>query len=305
MSIQTLADLAHCAETGNNKFEDVATGGTFDFGGRSQVFCFSVAAGTKKLPDSGPGTVATLKAAGSVTLTNSAGVTVATLTSSQTVTVTAVSRTSANVTTWAAYSGNSSGITVTDTNGYTTQTTAEGWLNELASNQRLVNVDLASAILAAGTPMAAWADNASPNPGITLANSKAVGLRWNNNATQNAPVWFNVPLPFQGFDTSAMNVTVNIVASKTGATVGDATTFTCTAFPLAVGALHDNGTDVVVAATSAMTGNATAKMVQEVTTSLTDLSGGTIPKVISLSVTPTSGTLGTDDVIIHRIYLTF
>lgn len=309
MSVQTLADLAAVAETGNNLFQDVASGGTFNFGGRSHVYCPSVAAGTKKLPDSGPGTVATLRAAGSVTIANSAGVTVATLSSSQTVTVTAVSRT-AGVTTWAAYSGNASGITVSDANGYTAQTTVEGWLNESASNHRFIEIPILNGILAAGTPLAAFANNASPNPGVTLANSKALGVRWNDNATQNAPVWFSVPMPYQGFDASSLIPVLHVLASKTGATAGDATTFTVTAFTQTVGSLHDAGSNIAdngftSGVTTAMTGNATAKTVQEVTVAFSDLVGGTLPKHISMSITPTSGTLGTDDVIIHRLWITY
>lgn len=294
------------ADTGNNLIQDVSSGGTFDFAGRSDVYCASVAAGTKKLPDMGPGTKGTFKAAGSVTLTNSAGTTVATPTSGQTVTVMVTSRTSAGVSTWAAFSGSATGVSVTDSNAYTAQTTVEGWLNDLAVGQRVIEVQLGAGILAAGTPMAAFADNAgAPAPGITLANSKAVGIRWNNQGTQNAPVWFNVPMPYQGFDTSGLLPRVRILASKVGATSGDATTFTVTAFSQKVGSLHDADSDLISGVSTAMTGNATSKTVQEVYADFNELGGGTLPKSISLSITPTSGTLGTDDVIVHRIWMTF
>jgi hypothetical protein len=210
-------------------------------------------------------------------------------------------------TTWAAHGPSAAGTSITDTNQYTDQTTVEGWLNELASNSRTINIPVLNAILGAGTPLAAWADNASPNPGVTLANSTAVGVRWNNNATQNAPVWYSVPMPYTGFSLGAgFSPTVHVLASKIGATVGDATTFTIAAHAQTVGATHDASGDVMATGvTGAMTGNAATKTVQEVSTVFGDLSGGTLPKAVSLSITPTSGTLGTDDVIIHRIWLTY
>lgn len=100
MPQSVLHELHRIADTNNNLIQDVSSGGTFDFGGRSHVHCISVAAGTKKLPDSGIGAEATFTAAGAVTLTNSAGTTVQTLASGDTVTVKVTSRTSAGVSTW-------------------------------------------------------------------------------------------------------------------------------------------------------------------------------------------------------------
>lgn len=297
-----LADIGHLWSQNNHKLPVISTGGTFIQ--NSIAFGLAVqGAGTYKLPDNGLPMY--VQATGSVTIQNASAVTVATLTSGQIVLFIPLTST-----TWVAHGPGAGGVSVTDSNNYTTQTTAEAWLNEVAAATRVIEVDISRGILAAGTPLAAFADNASPNPGITLANSKAVGIRWNNNATQNAPVWFSVPLPYTNFDTSVMQPTLRVLASKVGATVGDATTFTCTAFRQTVGALHDvdggaadNG--VTGGITTAMTGNATSKTVQEVSVQFADFTGGTMPKALSLSITPTSGTLGTDDVIIHRIWMTF
>jgi len=197
-------------------------------------------------------------------------------------------------------------ILITDAGGFTTATTVEGALAELhqhtKSVQSQVNCPLGGAILAAGTPMAAWADNAASNPGITLANSEAVGLRWNNNGTQTA-VWLPpIALPQDLDDTAA--VVVHIAASKTGATVGDATTFTIAAFFQEIGALHDADSDCG-GASSAMTGDATAKTVQEVTLTLAAGDVPAAPCVLSMSIKPTDGTLGTDDVIVHSVWLEY
>lgn len=157
------------------------------------------------------------------------------------------------------------------------------------------------AILAAGTPMAAFADNVASNPGITLADSKAMGIRWNNAASQTA-VWMRFTLP-DDIDIN-QDAVLEVYASKTGATVGDATTFTITAFNNALGALHDADTDFG-GATSAMTGNATAKTVQKVTRTLALADLGVAGEPVSFSIKPTDGTLGTDDVIVEGIKLKY
>ena len=291
---------------GNNIIPDVATAGTYDFKGQTDVY-ISSAVGTKKLPDSPIGTTATITATGALTLTSVGGSTVVVLASGQTADCVATSTTA-----WKAHvygTESAANVTILDAGGYTTASNVETQLQELALNDRVINVNLQGAILAAGTPMAAWADNASPNPGITLANSKATGIRWNNNATQNAPVWFNVPMPYRGFDATAYSFTATVVASKVGATVGDATTFTLAGHFQEVAALHDAGANIFDGnggVTTAMTGNATSKTVQLVTVASDPQAGSpTNFKQLSLSITPTSGTLGTDDVIVHRIFLTY
>jgi len=160
-----------------------------------------------------------------------------------------------------------------------------------------VDIPLAAAILAAGTPMAAWADNSSSNPGITLVDSEGVGIRWNNNASQTA-VWTKFCVPYD-CETGA-GATLVAVASKTGATAGDAVTFTVTAFNQAVGALHDADSNFG-GATSAMTGNATAKTVQQVTLALAAADLGAAGTPVSISIKPTDGTLGTDDVVLFAL----
>jgi hypothetical protein len=157
------------------------------------------------------------------------------------------------------------------------------------------------AILAAGTPMAAFADNAASAPGITLVDSEGMGIRWNNAATQVA-VWTRFTMPLD-IDTSKPAI-LELFASKTGATVGDATTFTITAFNNAKDATHDGDADFG-GATSAMTGNATAKTVQRVTRTLAAADLGQPGEPVSLSFKPTDGTLGTDDVVLFGMNLRY
>lgn len=198
-------------------------------------------------------------------------------------------------------------VSLADAGAFTAADDVEEALAEIyqdgKSTKAILPIPLLGAILAAGTPMAAWADNAGASaPGVTLANSKAVGLRWNNQGTQT-PVWLE-PIPIPADMDITADATLNVLASKTGATVGDATTFTIAAFNNAVGALHDADSDFG-GATSAMTGNATAKTVQKVTLTLALADLAANPNAISLSIKPTDGTLGTDDVIVHGVYLEY
>lgn len=167
-----------------------------------------------------------------------------------------------------------------------------------------MQIDMRAAILAAGTPLAAFADNASSNPGITLDNSKAVGVRWNDNATQTA-VWTYIDLPLDADITKPMVFVV--LASKSGATVGDATTFDIGVFEQAVGFAEDatTGTLGLGGTTSALVGNATAKTVSKLTLGIAPNTFKGAPERLSISIKPTSGTLGTDDGICNGFWLEY
>lgn len=158
------------ADTNNNLIEDVATGGTFTFNGRSHVTCISVAAGTKKLPDAGIGTEATFTAAGAVTLTNSAGTTVQTLASGDTVTVKVTSRTSAGVSTWK--------LTESSTlkNIQTTLTTSYGYVHiPLTAWREVVTNDISDAAV-----------GAADSSGGVLATDTTPALEYINGDTNSS-----------------------------------------------------------------------------------------------------------------------
>ncbi len=160
-----------------------------------------------------------------------------------------------------------------------------------------VNVALESGHLAAGTPLAAFADGDSVTPGLALDNSEAGGVRWNNHATP-AAVFKTVPLPTDIDE--AEDLVVEILASKTGATDADDTTFTVGAFFHTVGALRDADANAG-GATSAMVGTATSKTVQRVTLTIAAADVPAGPFAVTLSVKPTDGTLGTDDVTVPSV----
>jgi len=150
-----------------------------------------------------------------------------------------------------------------------------------------------------GDPLVKFADGASAVPGWNLADSEAFGLRWNNNATFNA-VLAQKGLP-SDLDTQRP-LYVDLLVSKTGATVGDATTFTLTAFLSALGALHDADANAG-SVSAAIVGNAAAKTIQAVrfTIAAADVPEGAASMTLTLK--PTDGTLGTDDVIVHSVKL--
>lgn len=154
-----------------------------------------------------------------------------------------------------------------------------------------------------GTALAVFANAADPTPGFALVDSEALGIRWNNHANPD-PIGISFVWPAD-LDPSK-DATLHILASKTGATLADAVTFTATLFNTGVpGALHDADADYG-GATGAMTGDATAKTVAELTLTLAaaDLPQ-TFPAATSLTIQPTDGTLGTDDVVVHAVWIEY
>lgn len=175
-----------------------------------------------------------------------------------------------------------------------------------ATKQEFKTVEIRSFHLAAGTPLAAFADGASDTPGLALDNSEATGVRWNNHAAPLAIVG-NVDLPRDR--KPGTDVILHFKASKSGATVGDAVTFLTGAFANVVGALHDADANFG-GTSSAMDGDAAAKTMQDVTLTLAaadipDPSTTDPCPTITLSIKPTDGTLGTDDVTLRDLQLEY
>jgi hypothetical protein len=196
-------------------------------------------------------------------------------------------------------------VVLKDAADNTTAKNAEASIAELyqslRTTQATLPIPLTSFVDADGDPLAKFADGASAVPGFNLANSKAFGIRWNNHATPDE-ILTSVAMP-QDLDDTA-DVVLHVMASKTGATVGDAVTFTCTAFFQIVGALHDADANCG-GVSSAMTGNATAKTSQEVTLTIAAADVPAAPCVLTLTIQPTDGTLGTDDVIVSGVWLEY
>lgn len=176
-----------------------------------------------------------------------------------------------------------------------------GAMTHMVSSQKLLAVPLLSACELDGTILAAFSDGASTNPGIDTIADEVVGIRWNNHATPD-PIILSVPIPTD-LDESA-DVTVHVLAAKTGATLADATTFEVGVFFLAAGMLYDSDADCG-GTTSAMDGDATAETLQEVTVTVDEADVAGAPGVISITLQPTDGTLDTDDVIVAGVWLEY
>jgi hypothetical protein len=271
-------------------------GGILSFGGDSCCL-LEPDAGTYTMAGDAPPAFGWVRATGgTVTITN-----VCTILSGQIALVVYRSASSCSAfvfpTSAAAAIATAADLPIVDTGNFTEATTANGAIQSALRESRVIRVPIASFLDADGDPLAKWVDNASPNPGFNLTASKALGLRWNNNATQGQPVLCSIKLPL---NSGTSDMTMFIIASKVGATVGDAVTFTVVAYPLNVGALHDAPSDAGGVST-AMTGSAPTKTVQQVSMGIAfeDIQDN---ESLTFTITPTSGTLGTDDVIIHEIY---
>jgi hypothetical protein len=171
----------------------------------------------------------------------------------------------------------------------------------LTSSQAHIDLDPQDFILLTGAPLAIFADGASAVPGTAVVDSKASAIRWNNNATLDAIMTsFRVPADM---DITA-NATLTIFASKVGATLADAVTFDVGAFNQVVGALHDADADFG-GTSSAMTGNAATKTIQSVTRTLALANLAASPASVTLTIKPTNGTLGTDDLVFLGARVTY
>lgn len=150
-----------------------------------------------------------------------------------------------------------------------------------------------------GTPLAIFSGGASTVPGLTLANEK-IGIRWNNHATPD-PIGTTFTVPADMDCTQAS--TLYLLAHKVGATVGDAVTWTVTAFSTGDADLADADANFG-GASSAMTGDAATKTMQleSLTLAADTMDNG---DQVSITVQPTDGTLGTDDVVLCAVYLSY
>lgn len=230
------------------------------------------------------------------------------LTTDAPIALNATALTFARATTSAATLASTAGaglVGILDAGSFTATTTVEGALQEIYQSLKSATaskqVPILSSMIADGTPLAKWTNGASTTPGVTLADSKSVGVRWNNDASP-AAFYTSFVLP-DDIDITA-NAAIHVYASKVGATLADAVTFDVGLFNNAVGALHDADVNYG-GTTSAMVGNSATKTVQKVTLALLAANLGVASDPVTLSIKPTDGTLGTDDVIIEAVELIY
>jgi len=195
-------------------------------------------------------------------------------------------------------------ISIADAGGFTSTATVEAALQEIyqhiASAQAIINLPLGAWTEQDGTALADFADGDSTTPGWS-AGDEGFGIRWNNHANPD-PISTSVPYP-PDLDASA-DVVLHVLAAKVGATVGDAVTWLVEAFENIDAALYDADTDFG-GTSSAMTGDAATKTCQEETLTLAAANITGSPGVLTLTLQPTDGTLGTDDVIVLGVWLEY
>lgn len=195
-------------------------------------------------------------------------------------------------------------VSIADSGGFTSTATVEAALAEIyqhiASTQAFLNLPLGAWTEQDGTALADFADGDSTTPGWS-AGDEGFGIRWNNHANPD-PISTSIPIP-PDLDETA-DVIVHVLAAKVGATVGDAVKWTIEAFNNADGALYDADADFG-GDSSAMTGNATSKTCQEETLTLAAANVAASPCVLTLTLQPKDGTLGTDDVIVMGVWLEY
>lgn len=203
----------------------------------------------------------------------------------------------------AAATKSTAGNVVEDPGNFTDETTLAGQIQELyqdrISGLGVIQLPPRAFWLATGAPLAVFADGASAVPG-SFADSKGVGVRWNNHGTPNGIASsFSTPTDAD----IAFNATLHVRACKIGATAGDLPTFAVELYNQVDGALYDADANFG-GTTSAMT-NAATKTVQNVTLSVTAENLAAYPATTSIIIKPTAGTLGTDDLVFFGAYLLY
>jgi len=195
-------------------------------------------------------------------------------------------------------------VDVRDSGSLITATNVEAALAEafqhIQSAQAYLNLPLGAWTEQDGTALADFSDGDSTTPGWN-AGDETFGIRWNNHANPD-PITTSVPIP-PDLDASA-DVILHIMSAKTGNTAGDTVNWTVEAFNVEVGSLYDADTDFG-GECAALTGDATAKTVQlsELTLAAADVESA--PCILTLTLQPKDGELGTDDVILMGAWLEY
>ncbi len=209
------------------------------------------------------------------------------------------------IATFAVLSTTAATVSIADAGNFTATATVEAALQELyqtnASIQKVIQIPITAFINIAGTQLTVFADGASDQPGFELTGSEALNIRWNNHAAPLAVMSsFLVP---NDADITA-NMTMKFLAAKTGATVGDAVTFTVTALNQVVGALYDADANYG-GVSSAMTGDANTKTVQVESLTLALANLPAAGSNVTFTLKPTGATLGTDDLHLYQVWIEY
>lgn len=163
------------------------------------------------------------------------------------------------------------------------------------------SIPLASFVDADGDPLAKFVSASSPTFGFNLADSEALCIRWNNDAAPGTALC-QIGLPSDLDDAADMKL--QFLVSKSGATLADATTLTVTAFIVSAGDLHDADANAG-SVSGAVVGDAAAKTTTALEVTITAANVPAGARTMTFTVTPTAGTLGTDDLMLHDVRLRY
>lgn len=174
---------------------------------------------------------------------------------------------------------------------------------DLALNAQSINgwvpIPLNAWTDADGDPLAKFASAGTPTFGINVADSEATNIRFNNDASPGT-MRTRIGLPPDLDD--AADSYLEFLCSKSGATVGDATTLLTTVYIVATGDLHDGDADAG-GSTNALVGNATAKTTALLSHTITAANMPANARAMEITATPVL--LGTDDLMVHETRLRY
>ncbi len=174
---------------------------------------------------------------------------------------------------------------------------------DAATTNAYIPIALRDFLDADGDPLVKFAADNVGTVGYNLADSEAVNLRWNNYPSNpGLTVICEVPMPYD-VDPAA-DMILELLCSKSGATVGDATKFTYQAYFVTAGDAHDADT-IVTGDTSALVGNATAKTTALITATILAADVPVGVATMTLKIFPKSGLIETDDVMLHAARLRY
>jgi hypothetical protein len=164
-----------------------------------------------------------------------------------------------------------------------------------------IAVPLATMCIATGAGLPVYSSGGSPGLGMNLVSSEIQSITWEADATP-ATAHCTVGLPPDLDDTE--DLTFSFLVSKSGATVGDATTLTVGCFIIASGSLV-NADANCGGATGAVTGDATAGTTATLTRVIAAADVPANAAALTFTVAPTAGTLGTDNFYCHAITIKY
>lgn len=171
------------------------------------------------------------------------------------------------------------------------QKTLDTWMRAMATRKGVIPIPLASLSLEDGTAITTFSDGASATPGINQVANKEQVLRWNNNATTTAVAVGGLSMPLD-LD-SSQPITVHWRAKMSGTTDSPDLEHECY---FGAGDTDCAGTDDEIDGGTTLT---------EYTATIAATNVGGAPEELTLIFKPKNGEIGTDDLLVHSVWLEY